>query len=138
MDAAIKTRIRAMLEDTPGRKAFHRKVGGYAIYFHDATPEEAAALVGVTPAEAIHEAEQVEQRRVNSLVPYAEYLRSPEWDRRRKRKLAAAGYRCQLCNAGNTRLDVHHRTYERRGSERDADLIVLCADCHGLFHGKLP
>lgn len=27
-------------------------------------------------------------------------------------------------------LEVHHRTYERRGHERDSDLIALCWGCH--------
>jgi 5-methylcytosine-specific restriction endonuclease McrA len=31
-------------------------------------------------------------------------------------------------------LDVHHRTYERRGAEKAEDVIVLCRRCHELFH----
>lgn len=27
-------------------------------------------------------------------------------------------------------LEVHHRTYERVGSERDDDLVALCTSCH--------
>lgn len=27
-------------------------------------------------------------------------------------------------------LEVHHRTYERRGRERDSDLVALCWACH--------
>jgi 5-methylcytosine-specific restriction endonuclease McrA len=27
-------------------------------------------------------------------------------------------------------LEVHHRTYERRGNERDSDLAALCWGCH--------
>jgi hypothetical protein len=64
---------------------------------------------------------------------YADYLLSPEWQERRKAMLRAAGYLCMTCNADDT-LDVHHRTYERRGREHPADLIVLCHDCHMLFH----
>lgn len=72
-------------------------------------------------------------------MPYREYLRTPEWQTRRKRHLKSAGYKCQVCNASSTRLDVHHRTYERRGEELFKDLIVLCRGCHELFHkeGKL-
>lgn len=70
---------------------------------------------------------------------YHEYLRTPEWQTRRKRHLKSAGYKCQVCNASNIRLDVHHRTYKRRGEELFKDLIVLCRSCHELFHkeGKL-
>jgi hypothetical protein len=44
------------------------------------------------------------------------------------------GHRCQVCNRGLGTLDVHHRTYERRGQELDEDLTVLCRACHGIFH----
>jgi hypothetical protein len=67
-------------------------------------------------------------------MDYARYLESPEWLETRARVLILAGRRCQVCNAGDVTLNVHHRTYERRGHEADGDLIVLCAGCHGLFH----
>ncbi len=67
-------------------------------------------------------------------MPYREYLLTPEWEDRRARHLRSAGYRCQVCNAGGTRLDVHHRTYERLGEELFKDLVVLCNKCHELFH----
>jgi hypothetical protein len=53
--------------------------------------------------------------------------------------MGKAGFRCQVCNAYGVQLNVHHRTYERRGAEWDTDLIVLCHDCHEIFHtnGKL-
>ncbi len=68
-------------------------------------------------------------------MPYAEYLQTPEWQEVRRRALYRAGYRCQACNEQG-RLDVHHRTYERRGAERNADLTVLCRACHERFHGR--
>lgn len=67
-------------------------------------------------------------------MPYNEYLKTPEWQLRRKNHLRSAGYKCQLCNNGDTVLDVHHRTYENRGDEHYRDLIVLCRDCHSKFH----
>ena len=72
-------------------------------------------------------------------MPYEEYLKTPEWQARRKQHLRSVGYRCQVCNATGVPLDVHHRTYERRGEEHYKDLIALCRDCHELFHisGKL-
>lgn len=81
------------------------------------------------------------EARLNELrtMPYYSYLQTPEWQDRRKRHLKRAHYRCQVCNTNKARLNVHHRTYERRGDEDDRDLIVLCEDCHRLFHeqGKL-
>lgn len=70
-------------------------------------------------------------------MPYREYLATPEWQAQRQRTLRNAGYSCQVCNAANTMLDVHHRTYERRGNEYYKDLIVLCRDCHTTFHYKV-
>jgi hypothetical protein len=67
-------------------------------------------------------------------MPYWEYLQTPEWKCRRNDHLKRAGYRCQVCNADSVLLDVHHRTYERRGSENHRDLIALCRTCHDLFH----
>jgi len=66
-------------------------------------------------------------------MPYREYLRTPEWQARRRNALAAALSRCEVCNVSEN-LDVHHRTYERLGAEDEADLTVLCRSCHGLFH----
>jgi 5-methylcytosine-specific restriction endonuclease McrA len=67
-------------------------------------------------------------------MPYEQYLQTPHWKRMREDELRAAGRRCQLCNRGSRILDVHHRTYERRGEELDEDLIVLCRECHDNFH----
>jgi hypothetical protein len=71
-------------------------------------------------------------------IPYNEYLQSPWWRSRRQRALELSGDRCQVCNSTGP-LDVHHRTYERRGEEADGDLFVLCRGCHDIFHenGKL-
>lgn len=67
-------------------------------------------------------------------VTYETFISSAAWRRSRARlqELAAAGYRCRLCNAGGAaaRLEVHHRTYERLGRERPGDLTTLCHDCH--------
>ncbi len=67
-------------------------------------------------------------------INYEDYMRSQEWDARRKAAIIAAGCRCQICNAGNRRLDVHHRTYVRLGNELPQDLVALCRQCHKLFH----
>ena len=78
-----------------------------------------------------------DERRPHELrtMPYKQYLQTPEWQERRKAALRRAGYACQVCNRGRT-LHVHHRTYERRGVELARDLIVLCDECHALYHGK--
>ncbi len=70
---------------------------------------------------------------------YKAYLKSKGWKAKRERALQLARNKCQVCNAGK-HLNVHHRTYERVGFERDDDLTVLCRDCHTLYHadGRLP
>ena len=68
---------------------------------------------------------------------YLDYLKSPEWDEKRKSKLKEAGFRCQLCNSQGE-LHVHHRTYARILYEIPEDLIVLCSKCHEKFHDHLP
>lgn len=69
-------------------------------------------------------------------MPYKEYLKTPEWQERRRKAVRTAKNACQLCNTSGVILDVHHRTYENRGNERFADLIVLCRACHSKHHGK--
>lgn len=84
---------------------------------------------------------EAKEARIQELraMPYAEYLQSREWNIKRHFAYKRAGNSCQLCNAKNTVLNVHHRTYERLGCEKYSDLIVLCQPCHQVFHqnGKL-
>lgn len=70
-------------------------------------------------------------------LPYAIYLKSPEWQFIRERKLAQANYQCEKCGHKD-HLQVHHKTYEHIGHEWDSDLLVLCDSCHAKEHGKLP
>ena len=74
-------------------------------------------------------------RRLNELktMAYEDYLRTPEWGRKREGALERARGRCQGCDA-DRHLEVHHRTYEHRGFEMDWDLTVLCAACHTAVH----
>lgn len=69
-------------------------------------------------------------------MTYHEYIKSPQWAVIARQAKKRAGFRCQLCDATGT-LHAHHRTYERLGDESDADITVLCADCHGRFHDKV-
>lgn len=62
-------------------------------------------------------------------MAYPLYLRTPEWNQKRKEALRRAGYRCELCGVRES-LDVHHKTYVRRGDEWPEDLVALCGRCH--------
>jgi hypothetical protein len=66
-------------------------------------------------------------------MPYPEYLLTPEWKVTRDAAVERVKGSCQICN-GKDRLNVHHRNYDCLANEREHDLIVLCADCHHLFH----
>ena len=70
-------------------------------------------------------------------MPYAQYLQTAHWKLLSEKVKRRAKYRCQLCNVQSI-MNVHHRTYERRGHEYLKDLICLCAGCHAKFHDKLP
>lgn len=70
-------------------------------------------------------------------MPFAEYRLTPEWQCRRYQALSRAGYRCQTCGTQDSRLDVHHNTYDHYGDQRPQDLVALCERCHGLFHGRM-
>lgn len=65
---------------------------------------------------------------------YDLYLQTVEWQTLRRIKLETAGHRCQICYSDAGPLEVHHRTYERRGRERLDDLTVLCRRCHQVYH----
>jgi hypothetical protein len=66
-------------------------------------------------------------------MPYQDYLKTAHWECKRWAAVEQAKHRCSLCNADGE-LHVHHRTYERRGEEREDDLVCLCASCHKMFH----
>lgn len=90
----------------------------------DYVKEEPAAISGDTLEETEQES-------------YREYLKSEHWQTVREMALEFSDYHCQLCYSED-HLDVHHRTYERRGHEKLTDVTVLCHDCHAKFHDKLP
>jgi hypothetical protein len=68
-------------------------------------------------------------------MPYDDYLLSEAWRQRRNYMIRSAGHRCQVGNQRG-RLDLHHRTYDRLGYELREDLLVLCRECHDLFHSR--
>jgi hypothetical protein len=64
---------------------------------------------------------------------YGEYVRSEHWQKLRKKILTAAEYSCQWCGS-RVAPQVHHKTYENMGHERDDDLLVVCHECHDKIH----
>jgi 5-methylcytosine-specific restriction endonuclease McrA len=84
---------------------------------------------------AERDAREARQRELR-FMPYREYLQTPEWLQAREAALKRARFMCQVCSE-RSRLQVHHRTYVRRGCEHAADLIVLCEPCHQTFHERM-
>ncbi len=70
-------------------------------------------------------------------MDYRKYLKSRHWQRVRKAALKRAGYRCQICAERGLTLSVHHSCYDRRGRELAQDVVVLCENCHRLYHDHL-
>lgn len=68
-------------------------------------------------------------------MDYKTYLKTDEWQRKRLDALERARDVCEKCGSADN-LQVHHKTYERRGEELPEDLIVLCTKCHRAEHKK--
>lgn len=66
-------------------------------------------------------------------MTYQEYLRSEDWQTKRREKLKRTS-RCAIC-AATTNLDVHHLNYRDLFNVALSDLRVLCRPCHTLAHG---
>lgn len=61
---------------------------------------------------------------------YIEYLKSPEWQRKRTERLKMDGFKCAKCGFPKA-LQVHHLNYDNIYHEDVAnDLITLCKRCH--------
>ena len=60
---------------------------------------------------------------------YLAYINSKAWYAKRDLKLRKAGYKCWWCGS-RYELEIHHLNYDRLGSERLSDLMVLCRNCH--------
>lgn len=69
-------------------------------------------------------------------LTYPTFLQTAYWFAVSSTAKARARMHCQVCDSG-TGIQVHHRTYATHGREHDnmIDLVVLCENCHGLFHG---
>ena len=62
---------------------------------------------------------------------YNDYLRSPAWRDVKRRYREAYP---MICMCGSTKVEIHHKTYDRVGKEDLDDLVALCRDCHEQAH----
>lgn len=87
------------------------------------------------------EEEEKHEKKIDWKAKYNNYLRSPQWKKRRDEILERDGYRCQWCGSTEN-LQVHHKCYFKnsRGEMippweyEDKYLITLCGDCHKWWH----
>jgi len=68
---------------------------------------------------------------------YYLYLKSNKWSSIRTHAIRKAQNSCQVCDSPNN-LQCHHRRYNNIGNENIDDLIVLCSDCHKIYHKNMP
>lgn len=66
-------------------------------------------------------------------MPYFTFLNTKYWRALRRAILKRDRYRCRQCG-GCEGLEVHHKTYARRGREKLDDLLTLCYVCHEETH----
>jgi len=65
---------------------------------------------------------------------YQEYLKSEEWQEKRRDMREICDGVCMECgNRGNI---LHHETYERVLHEELSDLKWVCSDCHDDIHKR--
>lgn len=68
---------------------------------------------------------------------YHWYLKTDEWDKRRRAVLKRARYTCEGCGRTDKPLQVHHETYEHVGNEFLWELQAVCDGCHERRHEML-
>lgn len=71
---------------------------------------------------------------------YSSYLKSSTWKKTKQKffqskfVMRLEGYLVCSCCKSSTKLNVHHKTYERLGKEKLTDLVLLCEECHNKTH----
>lgn len=66
---------------------------------------------------------------------YRRYLKSDRWIRLSRTVKIRDGWACRICNKTDTKLKVHHRSYDRVGQPDEIlDCISVCLPCHFMIH----
>ena len=96
----------------------------------------------VPPASAKTMRESLSSRIVETVVPrdeigaYGEYLKGTHWSAIKAAIRHAYGSQCRICRSKKS-LHVLHRTYVHLGQELWNDVVLLCEQCHDLYHGTM-
>ncbi len=72
-------------------------------------------------------------------IDYEHYLRTDHWRALRIRIYDKRKAKCEFCEMvlPKNEFQVHHKTYERVGHEREKDLVLCCQLCHQKEHDRL-
>lgn len=84
-------------------------------------------------AEAKAAARKQRRKRPKFVGTYHEYLKSPQWAKKKRQAHKHYGGCCTICNETQG-LQVHHRHYRTLFREKMKDLDLLCAGCHSNHH----
>ncbi len=66
---------------------------------------------------------------------YTEYLKSPEWGKRRLLVFERSNGVCEGCGM-QPATQVHHHSYKHVGNEFLFELAAICDSCHERFHSE--
>lgn len=64
---------------------------------------------------------------------YIKFMASDKWATRKRVYYSGHEKKCKACGSDEN-IHLHHKTYERMGSELDEDLVPLCQTCHTKVH----
>jgi len=117
-------------------EAFWRKFKSQAVRVLRETPEVAAAAVPQLARMIVRKRKLLKTFPSDSRKQdYSRYLRSGDWLVQREKAWMRAEWKCEGCHADydEKTATVHHKTYERFGSELPEDLMALCWSCHNAI-----
>lgn len=78
-----------------------------------------------------NEKKPIEKNELSDLKKFREYLKSTEWQKKRREKLDSVGLECERCCLASAKdnLNVYHKTFDKVYKETPNDLEVVCENC---------
>lgn len=92
-----------------------------------------------TPGNSTHDYKimRAYRRRLLRMEGFSDY-RDRNWKEVARRIRRRDGFKCRVCDATDTTLDVHHIIYlSHHGTNQQSNLITLCRVCHEAEHDRI-